>query len=407
MKIFFMCTHCNQGTGYARVANKITNYLANIPGVEVVYYAFQNYKGQEIKDRFIDPRIKFYDAIDLDPVSPRGFGDKGIVPAIIKENPDVLFLYNDMMVTKSLMELIPKQFMPPVKYVYLDIVYPWQDPGIYEQLKSYNFDQIFVFLECWRKHLIDDIGFDEKSVSVMKHGIDFERFVDVPQNEAKQRLGFKPDDYLVVNMNRNSYRKCWGVTICAFLEFLKRQNMNPSIKLFCGCMPKTDDGIDIEKVIRIECAKRGMDTEKVVTQHIFLNPRPLHLSDAQVNDVYNAGDVGLNTGHGEGFGLTTTEHIYFGRPQIVSGVPALKEILGENAHIVEPKLWMQVCEQEKHGGDLAMVDYEDFTDYLEYCYTHREDRPDVRNKLKKDFSWENVYKVLDQFFINGALPASE
>jgi len=407
MKIFFMCTHSNQGTGYARVANKITNYLANIPDVEVVYYAFQNYKGQEIKDRFIDPRIKFYDAIDLDPVSPRGFGDKGIVPAIIEEKPDVLFLYNDVMVTKSLMELIPTQFMPPVKYVYLDVVYPWQDVNIYNDLKRYNFDQIFVFLECWRKHLVDDIGFSADLVSVMKHGVDFERFVDVPQDEAKARLGFKPEDYLVVNMNRNSYRKCWGVTICAFLEFLNRRNMDPTIKLFCGCLPVTPDGVDIRKVIQIECAKRGMDTDKVLTQHIFLNPRPLHLSDAQVNDVYNAGDVGLNTGHGEGFGLTTTEHIYFGRPQIVSGVPALKEILGEHAHVVEPKLWMQVTEQEKHGGDLAMVDFREFADYLDHCYDNRDDRPDVKELLKREYNWENVYKVLDRFFTNGAISASE
>jgi len=403
MKIFFMCTHSNQGTGYARVANKITNYLANIPGVEVVYYAFQNFKGQEIKDRFIDPRIKFYDAMELDPVSPRGFGDKGIIPAIIEEKPDVLFLYNDMMVTKSLMELIPAEYMPPVKYVYLDIVYPWQDISIYDTLKRYNFDQIFVFLECWKKHLIDDIGFGEDVVSVMKHGIDFERFVDVPQEEAKVRLGFKPDDYLVVNMNRNSYRKCWGVTLCAFLEFLKGRDMDPSIKLFCGCMPVTPDGVDIRKVIQIECAKRGMDAVKVLNEHIFLNPRPLHLTDEEVNNVYNAGDVGLNTGHGEGFGLTTTEHIYFDRPQIVSGVPALREILGDHAHIIEPKLWIQVTEQEKHGGDLAMMDYRDFAERLEYCYTNRDDVPRVKELLQREYAWENVYKVLDRFFTNGAV----
>ena len=403
MKIFFMCTHSNQGTGYARVANKITNYLADLPGVEVVYYAFQNYKGQEIRDRFIDPRIKFYDAIELDPVSPRGFGDGGIVPAIMEEKPDVLFLYNDMMVTKCIMELIPPECMPPKKYVYLDIVYPWQDVQVYDSLKRHNLDQIFVFLECWRKHLVDDIGFDKNVVSVMKHGIDFERFVDVPQEDAKRCFGFKPDDYLVVNMNRNSYRKCWGVTISAFLEFLKRQNMNPSIKLFCGCMPKTDDGIDIRKVIIIECAKRKMDITKVLNEHVFLNPKPLHLSDDEVNIVYNAGDVGLNTGHGEGFGLTTTEHIYFGRPQIVTGVPALKETLGENAHIVEPKLWMQVSEQEKHGGDLAIVDADDFADYLEHCYNNRDKRPDVRDLLKREYNWENVYKVLDRFFTNGSV----
>ncbi len=96
MKIFFMCTHCNQGTGYARVANKLVNHLASLPGVEVVYYAFQNYKGQEIKDRFIDPRIRFYDAMELDPSAEGGFGDAGILPSIIKEKPDVCPLY-DMM----------------------------------------------------------------------------------------------------------------------------------------------------------------------------------------------------------------------------------------------------------------------------------------------------------------------
>ena len=407
MKIFFMCTHPNQGTGYARVANKITNYLADLPGVEVVYYAFQNYKGQEIKDRFIDPRIKFYDAMELDPVSPRGFGDNGIVPAIVEEKPDVLFLYNDMMVTKSLMDMIPPRFMPPLKYVYLDIVYPWQDVNVYESLKSYNFDQVFVFLECWKKHLIEDIGFNQDVVSVMKHGVDFERFVDVPREEAKMSLGFKPDDYLVVNMNRNSYRKCWGVTICAFLEFLKRCEMNPSIKLYCGCQAVTPDGIDIRNTIQIECARQGVDVAKVLNEHIFLNARPLHLTDADVNIVYNAGDVGLNTGHGEGFGLTTTEHIYFDRPQIVSGVPALKEIIGDHAHIIEPKLWLQVGQHEKHGGDLAYVDYRDFAERLEYCYKNRDEVPNVKEILKRDYNWENVYKVLDRYFINGTVSTTE
>ena len=192
-----------------------------------------------------------------------------------------------------------------------------------------------------------------------------------------------------------------------FLEFLKGQNMNPSIKLFCGCLRLTPDGVDIRKVIHIECAKLKMDVVTVLNNHIFLSPKPLHLTDTEVNDVYNAGDVGLNTGHGEGFGLTTTEHIYFGRPQIVSGVPALKEILGDHAHIVEPKLYMQVTEQEKHGGDLAIVDASEFADYLEYCYTHQDEHPNVRDILKQEYNWENVYKVLDRFFTNGAIPASE
>lgn len=96
MKIFFMSTHSSQGTGYARMACKMTNFFADQPGVEVVFYGFQNYPGQQIKDRFIDPRIKFYDAVQIDPDAMKGFGDAGILPALEAEKPDVLFIYNDL-----------------------------------------------------------------------------------------------------------------------------------------------------------------------------------------------------------------------------------------------------------------------------------------------------------------------
>jgi len=338
MKIFFMCTHCNQGTGYARVANKLVNHLASLPGVEVVYYAFQNYKGQEIKDRFIDPRIRFLDALELDPSAEGGFGDKGILPSIIKEKPDVLFHYNDMNVVRDIMRLIPPEHMPLKKYLYLDIVYPWQNIDTFEILKEYNFDHIWTFLDCWTDHMVNDLKFDPSKVSTMVHGIDFDRFVDIPKEKAKVSRGFKPDDFLVVNMNRNSGRKVWETTIKAFLELLERENMNPRIKLFCGGLPFHRDGIDVGMTVRSECLRRGMDVDKVCYHHVFINPKPLHLTDAEVNEMYNAGDVGISTTRGEGFGLTPVEHMYLNRPQVVTGIPALKETMGPYAHFVEPKL---------------------------------------------------------------------
>ena len=66
----------------------------------------QNYKGQEIKDRFIDPRIRFVDAIELDPHAPKGFGDAGIVPTFEKEKPDILFIYNDISVCESILKIL-------------------------------------------------------------------------------------------------------------------------------------------------------------------------------------------------------------------------------------------------------------------------------------------------------------
>ena len=394
-----MGTHSNQGTGYARVANKITNYLADLPGVEVVYYAFQNYKGQEISDRFIDPRIKFYDAVDIDPESPKGFGDKGIVPAIAKERPDVLFLYNDLPTCVAILEMIPPEFMPPVKYAYLDIVYPWERLQYYETLRKHNMDKIWCFLDCWKRHLVDDLKFEEDRVEVLPHGVDFERFIDIPIGDAKRMLNFDEDDYIVINMNRNSYRKQWCITIKAFIDFLKDHDMNPRIKLFCGCVAATKDGYDLRDLIVVECVKRNINPDVVLNKHIFVNPRPLQLSDEEVNTIYNMGDVGMNTCCGEGFGLTTLEHVYFNRPQIVSGVPALKETLGNFARFVEPILWTTVSCFESHSGDIAYVDPKEFTKHLTYLYENRDTyTQDSRTHVKNNYSWENVYKVLDPYF---------
>jgi glycosyltransferase involved in cell wall biosynthesis len=398
MKIFFMCTHCNQGTGYARVANKLVNHLASIPGIEVVYYAFQNYKEQVVSDRFIDPRIRFIDAMELDPESIGGFGDKGIVPSLIKENPDVLFHYNDMNVTRDIMRLIPPEHMPPKKYLYLDIVYPWQNIDTFEIIKKYDFDHIWTFLDCWREHMINDLKFDPKKVSTMVHGIDFDRFIDIPKEEAKVKTGFNSDDFLVVNMNRNSGRKVWETTIKAFLELLLRENMNPRIKLYCGCLPFHNDGIDIGMNVRTECIRRGMDAEHVVFNHVFISPKPMHLTDEEVNDIYNAGDVGISTTRGEGFGLTPVEHMYLNRPQVVTGIPALKETMGQYAHFVEPKLWIRIGEAENHDGETALCDYRDFADHLQYCFKNPNELPNAREYLREKYSWDHMYNTLDEEF---------
>jgi glycosyltransferase involved in cell wall biosynthesis len=401
MKILFFGVHPLHSSGYSRVANKITNHLASIPGIEVVFFAFQDYKGQRITDRFVDPRIKFYDAMEIDPKSPLGFGDNAILPCVVEEKPDAIFIYNDMNVVRDLMRLIPLEHIPPKKYLYLDIVYPWQNIDTFEILKEYDFDRIWTFLDCWRDHMVNDLKFDPLKVTTMIHGIDFDCFVDIPKEDAKVSRGFKPDDFLVVNMNRNSARKMWQTTIKAFLELLERENMNPRIKLFCGCVSFHKDGFDIGMVLRSECLRRGMDVDKVCFHHVFVNSKALYLTDTEVNEMYNAGDVGISTTRGEGFGLTPVEHMCLNRPQIVTGIPSLKETMGPYAHFVEPKLWLSVGESEPHDGEAAVCDYREFADHLQYCFKNPDEFPDAREYLKERYSWENAYKVLDEEFNGG------
>ena len=384
MKIFFMSTHPNQGTGYGRVANKITNHLV-AQGHDVTFFAFQNYPGQAIEDRFIDARIKFIDGYKEDPDSPKGFGDKVIKEHFDVENPDVLFLYNDLSVCNSIIHLID----PKCKVVcYLDIVYPWEDIDRFEFLKS-RCDFCYTFLKCWRDHLVDDLGWDPRKVATLYHGIDTDRFKYTP--DAKKQLHFDEDDFIVLNMNRNSYRKQWCTTIKAFMKFLRMNNCNPKIKLFCGCMTKTEDGYDLLELIRIECMKFKLEYKNIVNNHIFINPKPLHATDEYINLVYNACDVGMNTCCGEGFGLTTLEHGLLDKPQIVSGIPALRETMKNFAYFVEPRMWTTVSKYESHGGEIAVCEADDFATELNRVYAGK----DIPRTLDpKRFEWERVLKNL-------------
>jgi hypothetical protein len=76
----------------------------------------------------------------------------------------------------------------------------------------------------------------------------------------------------------------------------------------------------------------------------------------------------MNTCCGEGFGLTTAEHACFGKPQIVSGVPALRETLMNFAHIIEPTTITTMSRFENHGGEIAHFDPSDFARALNKVY---------------------------------------
>lgn len=396
MKVFFMSTHANQGTGYGRVANKMTNYMANMSNVEVVFYGFQNYPGQDVKDRFIDERIKFYDALELDPEAPKGFGDAGIVPSIEKEKPDILFIYSDLPVVTAILDKIPPEVRPPKIYIYLDIVYPWQSLEMYSRLRAQNVDKIFVFLECWKRHLVDDLKFEEEKVIYLPHGVDTEKFYLIDPKEAKKKMGFDEDDFIVLNMNRNSYRKMWSSTMEAFIEFLQMNDFNEKIKLYCGCMMDAKDSFNLPMLVNKICLQRGLDTEKIMSKHIFRTPTPTFSPEEVINLCYNMGDVGLNTCCGEGFGLTTLEHLYFNKPQIVSAVPALVETLQDQAIYVPPVFITTMFQFETHVGDIMFTDPRVFAQALNHVYNDKVYVENGSEYVKENFPWEKMYTILDE-----------
>jgi len=287
---------------------------------------------------------------------------------------------------------------------YLDLVYPFQRPE-YVRHVNRNTDQIFVFSECWRQNLIA-MHVPAEKVHVFPHGFSGDLFFPVPKKIARGFLQLADDDFIVLNTNRNTYRKCQDITIAGFLEFYCRrtEEERPRLKLFLNCTMNTTSGYDIQDVIEVECLKRGISPEVIKNHHILRFSNSGEISDEQLNYLMNAVDVGVNTGCGEGFGLCNLEHAGVGRPQIVAGVGALQDTFANHgdAQVLPVRFIMRApnC-MDAHSGDLHYVSSTDFADALEFYFMnpHRmeEHGQVVANRIHQQFCWDTL---LSQFWNN-------
>ena len=130
-----------------------------------------------------------------------------------------------------------------------------------------------------------------------------------------------------------------------------------------------------------------------MSHFIFKGNRHFHFSDEDINRLYNACEIGLNTCSGEGFGLCNFEQGYIGRPQVVSRVGGLKTCLN-GAYYVDPTGYQYSLEGV--GGFAYDFDYLDFVKgLLLYCRDpakRDEDGRRIREFIQSDskYKWENI-----------------
>lgn len=178
-----------------------------------------------------------------------------------------------------------------------------------------------------------------ETVDVIPHGVDTETFRPLASSieaqttaggrrEARQRLW--PDRpelasaFIVLNANRPVPRKRIDLTIDGFGRFA--QGKPPGVVL-CLHHAIVNDAERTQLRAWIEAAglrdrvifsAEGPDAEGGT-------------SDARLNLIYNACDVGINTAMGEGWGLVSVEHGATGAAQVVPRHSACAEIWGSDA----------------------------------------------------------------------------
>lgn len=380
-KIAFCGTYPLLGTGYAKIGYELTKRMAD--HLDVLYCGFQ--RGKDIEDRDLDDRIKYFDLAKLAPGSDGNFGFPAIPKILEDEKPDYLMIYNDCLITSHLLDKL-KNFKGK-KIAYLDLLVPYHDMQKIRYIRD-NVDFTFVFTYHYRQHLIDCYGFDANKVGVIPHGM---RDMTIHKN-PRERFSINKDDFIVLNINRNSHRKRLETTLRAFVEFWEMTEWDKRVKLQLSCNMNQADGLDILNYMNLLCIEYKQDFD-FLTKNIMNTTNPTQLPDEIIDNYYQIANVGITTSQGEGWGLFAFEAAYFGLPLVSSDLPTHREFLHDYENVMYCN---QVGEHVEHGGlkgIYPLFNYKDFAEKLyDYYWVWQQDKlKNVDGRYMADrYNWDNI-----------------
>lgn len=154
-------------------------------------------------------------------------------------------------------------------------------------------------------------------------GLGVDRSIYLPLDQRVSRSRVLPSDkvpvdaFIVGNVNRNQPRKRLDLSVAYFAEWIRSRGIDDAY-LYLHLCPTGDKGWDLRQLARYY---------GVANRTIFPPPSRLGVgvSETYLAEVYNTFSVQINTGSGEGFGLTTLEGLSCGVQQVVGDWAALGE----------------------------------------------------------------------------------
>lgn len=403
-RIAIFGTHPLQMNGYSQVVYHLARELDAHPEqtFDVSVFGFQNFIDGNAHgtSRTLPASVDMYDASrgekqKFNGQSPEmGFFFSGIIDYVNEKKPDIIVLYNDMVVVSKAIEQLqklPEETKKTLKVVvYADQVYLGTRKNFVSMLNDFT-HMVIAFTPYWLKVLTNQ-GLNKVPVSFLRHGFDDFTYHPVPKDLARKFLGINKDDFVVLNINRNQPRKRWDTCLQAFAEFISR-HMDEPIKLIAATT--VDGGWNLLEIYEHELKKRGMTLEQGMKFLVLLD-KPQMLSDFDVNVLYNAADVGINTCDGEGFGLCNFQQAGVGIPQIVPQIGGFLDFFSsDRAKMVNPALTYHIdASRDGVGGEGFMCHFQDFTQALEEYYMDADLRKlhgeRCRSFITQNYKWSSI-----------------
>jgi D-inositol-3-phosphate glycosyltransferase len=391
-----------EGTGLTRVMNSIMRRLADR---HEIHFLGIGYSGSIIRHR----RLTIY------PTNPNGgdvFAAFQAMRMIEEINPDLLFIMHDIWVFEYYLRLLGpyRDRLKIVAYIPLDgKIINEEDAAPLEQcdrVAAYSrfaqneFEQAF-------QRLRDKRGSGAfPLVDVIPHGVDGNTFFPLPEladagldsrgrAEAKRKLfGEFPnleDSFVVLNASRPDQRKRVDLTIAGFARFAagKPENVRLCLHYAIRGNPEEERIIDLIR-------------EHGIADRVFVSPLgSAAVSDTQLNLLYNACDVGINTAMGEGWGLVSFEHAAAGAPQVVPDHTACAEIWRGHGELIP------VVKSYIPGFtvlEMGEVSAEGVAQALENLYSNLELRQRLAHAgfalaQRPEYSWHRIRRRFDDLFV--------
>ena len=373
-------------TGFGRVASHLLPKLAEQHDVHVLAV---NYWGDHHEEAV---KYKVY------PAGVHGndpFGAHRIASIVRQIKPDLIWTTNDFWININLWNQV-KDLKEEIGFKFYSYS-PIDSYGIFPETMpvTKGWDGFGVYTEFGAEE-IKKAGY-EGMVDIIPHGVDRKNFFPMDKAECRKKLGVPEDVFIVFNGNRNQPRKRIDLTIKAFIRFAKDRD---DARLWMN-MGQKDMGWDLIPLFKRVARDEGYDpTGKLILTSPNFDVNNC-LTIEQLNQVYNACDVGINTCIGEGWGLVNFEHAATGVAQVVPDHTSLKEIFN-GVKRIENESWEV---DRNYGLDRAVPSADDAAYLLERYYEDREllaaDGQWCYDRVTApEFNWDNIgdkmLKIVDR-----------
>lgn len=410
-RVLLFATYPTSSNGYSKIAFELAKHLSTKQDIELTYYGFQNFQKNvnHDKERQLPSTVQVYDAFANEKNKQMGFGFEEITDFVTLNKPDICIVYNDMVVITNVIEQLKK--VPNKKFkimVYLDQVYLCQKKEYVKRLND-EADTVICFSKFW-EDCIKEQGL-VKPTGVLEHGFNPNMHYPVPKKLARMYFNLKQDDFIIINANRNQPRKRLDIMMMAFAEVVSRHQGEP-IKLLVATAPT--GAWNLLEIYERELRIRGLTLEEGMKHLIFID-NPQALTDEDMNTIFNAADIGINTAMGEGWGLCNFEAAAIGIPQIVPAIGGFLDFFdSECAVMIKPKIKLYTdMTIDGCPGCAEICDAIDFADAIDMYYAddslRKKHAENSRKRILQNYKWNDLGEKLYVHICNavGKTPVKE